>query len=198
MQPDSSRGSVGHSESLRVLPNPMSWVRHPCSYGKRFRVVLAFCLCLASLESCQGRLSGSESCRVERVRDGDSLTLQCGPSGHLAVEVRLWGIDAPELGQNPWGDAARRRLQQLATGRVTLVPVDRDSYGRVVARIYRSHRDLGLELVREGYAAIYWRYNDDQEYYRAGSAAKRKQLGIWSRPGLQQTPWRWRAQHPRQ
>jgi endonuclease YncB( thermonuclease family) len=176
----------------------MSAVPRRYSFGTRVRVVLALCLFLTPLASCEGRLSASDSCRVERVRDGDSLALRCDRTGHRAVEVRLWGIDAPELGQKPWGEAARRRLQALAAGPVTLVPVDRDSYGRVVARVYRNHRDLGLELVREGYAAVYWRYNDDRQYYHARSAAKRKQLGIWSKPGSQQTPWRWRAEHPRQ
>jgi micrococcal nuclease len=161
-------------------------------------VLLALGLGLGLLGSCEARIGTRESCWVGRVRDGDSLTLNCGRPGNSALEVRLWGIDAPELTQRPWGEAARHRLQKLAAGRVGLVRVDRDSYGRVVGRLYRNRQDVGLQLVREGYATVYTKYNHDPEYYRARAAARQAGLGIWSRPGLQQTPWKWRAEHPRE
>jgi endonuclease YncB( thermonuclease family) len=108
--------------------------------------------------------------------------------------VRVWGIDAPELDQRPWGAKAKERLRQLARSRITVEKLDRDNYGRTVARIYHNREDLGLRLVREGYVAVYARYNNDHRYRDALQQAKRKRLGIWARRGQQQTPWEWRKE----
>jgi micrococcal nuclease len=173
----------------------MTWSLQP--RRRHTAVALGLVLGLTLLGNCEAGLPAREACSVLRVRDGDSLTLICGPRNGSPVEVRLWGIDAPEIGQEPWGERAYRRLHELAAGRVILEPVDRDRYGRVVGRLYRRERDIGLQLVREGYVAVYERYNSDPTYYRARRQARGARRGIWSRPGLQQAPWRWRTAHPR-
>ena len=137
----------------------------------------------------------SDRCLVASVRDGDTLVLRCREQGE--VRVRLWGVDAPELGQPPWGREARRYLAQRAVGEVRVESVDRDRYGRLVARLYRGQQDLGLDLVRAGWAQPYERFNRREEYLAARSEARQAGLGIWSAPGLQQAPWEWRARNPR-
>jgi micrococcal nuclease len=139
-----------------------------------------------------------DACTAVRVHDGDTLTLRCGQrSDHpRRIKVRIWGIDAPELAQDHWGYRARDRLRQLARGTLRVQPVGRDDYGRTVGRVYRDAEDLGLALVREGYAAVYHRYNDDPAYLAAARDAKRSGVGIWTDDGLQRTPWAWRQQHP--
>jgi len=138
--------------------------------------------------------SPSETCRVERVLDGDSLRVLCadGP-----LEVRLHCIDAPEREQVPWAKQSRRHLRELASGQVDLVEIEKDRYGRRVAEIYGTGPGrplLNLEQVRGGHAAVYRRYCDDPRYERAEREAREAGRGIWSRPGEQQTPWkhRWR------
>jgi endonuclease YncB( thermonuclease family) len=58
-----------------------------------------------------------------------------------------------------------------------------------VAELIRlDGRNLGLELVRDGYAAVYPRYCDDDDYYAAEAAAKAAKVGIWRVPGSHQRP----------
>lgn len=131
------------------------------------------------------------SCAVVNVHDGDTITARC-PQGRL--RVRVWGIDAPEIGQRPWGYRSRDQLKKLlgSSHRVKLQVVDTDRYGRSVARLYVDGTDLGLQMVRSGQAIVYRHYNDSQRYRRAEAAARQAHLGIWSRPGSQQHPAVWR------
>ena len=152
----------------------------------------------ASATDCSATPGAASDCRVLAVNDGDTVTLSCQEAGLRRVRVRVWGIDAPEIGQRPWGELAQQRLRELASDRVTLQPVDKDDYGRLVGRLHRGNEDLGLTLVREGYARVYRRFNESPVYRQAEREARSQRRGVWSRPGDQQTPWRWRRTHPRQ
>ena len=69
--------------------------------------------------------------RVSYVVDGDSLYLD----GHKP-QLRLWGVDAPERGQTGYR-ATTDTLFNIAHGQpVTCRPVDKDRYGRDVARCF--------------------------------------------------------------
>lgn len=133
-----------------------------------------------------------ETCRVQRVLDGDSLRVLCagGP-----LEVRLYCIDAPEREQVPWAKQSRRKLRELASSQVDLVELETDRFGRRVAEVYGRGPGrplLNLEQVRSGNAAVYRHYCDDPRYERAEQEAREAGLGIWSSAGEQQTPWRFR------
>lgn len=131
------------------------------------------------------------ACAVAKVADGDTVTLNCQMH---QVKVRVWGIDAPEMGQQPWGSQSRDALAELLGNQVTLRTQTRDRYGRVVGRLYRDGEDVGLALVRNGHARVYERYNDHFSYQRAEAEAKRAERGIWRVAGMHQTPWEWRHQ----
>jgi endonuclease YncB( thermonuclease family) len=125
------------------------------------------------------------------VLDGDSLRV-----GNR--EVRLHGLDAPEMDQPCWNAAGERypcgvRVSQ-ALGRalmgrnVACHRLDTDRYGRMVARCALGIRDLGQMLVRAGGAVAYTRYSED---YVADEALARGRLrGIWS--GYLDPPESWR------
>lgn len=127
-----------------------------------------------------------------RVSDGD--TLRFGP-----VVVRLHGIDAPESGQScasagggSWacGLAATRRLEALIAGKaVTCEALDRDRYGRVVARCEASGEDLGAAMVSDGLAWAYIAYSD--AYIPQQTLAQAGGHGIWAAPS--QPAWEFRA-----
>ena len=109
-------------------------------------------------------------------------------------EVRIWGIDAPELKQScggaACGTAARDALQALVRSRtVTCVQVDRDRYKRVVASCRASGRDLGEAMVRSGNALDYRRYSRGR-YRDAERAAQARRVGMWS--GEFDRPWDYR------
>lgn len=135
------------------------------------------------------------SCAVNEVYDGDTVNVRCDDG---LLKVRLWGIDAPEMGQKPWGAQSRDQLKALLhSGNVKVRVMDVDRYERAVARLYHGDRDLGLDLVRQGRAIVYERYNDSSDYKTAQSQARRQKLGIWSRSGPQQNPEAWRRVNPR-
>lgn len=128
-------------------------------------------------------------CDLRSVHDGDTVRLDCDGASY---SVRVWGIDAPELKQKPWGEAARDALRAALPSRVRLEVIDTDRYKRTVGRLWRGNDDVGLELVRRGQVAVYEQYNDSAEYRRVEAQARRQRLGIWSVEGAQQTPWAWR------
>jgi micrococcal nuclease len=135
------------------------------------------------------------SCRISEVYDGDTVAASCD-NGKL--KVRLFGIDAPEMKQKPWGDKARAQLRYMVPHtKLRLLVMDMDRYGRVVARLYDGDRDLGLQLVRQGWAVVYAQYNSLKAYRVAQAEAKQEKLGVWSQPGSQQEPWEWRKLNPR-
>ncbi len=128
-----------------------------------------------------------------RVHDGDTLTVK-GPHGE--ERIRVWGIDAPEKGQE-FGDRSRSFARQLAQGQaVTVVPVERDQYGRLVARVELMGEDYGATLLSKGWAWHYRRYSNDKNYRRLEKEAQKKKLGLWQgeKP---LPPWDWRRENPR-
>jgi endonuclease YncB( thermonuclease family) len=126
-----------------------------------------------------------------QVIDGDSLTV-------AGTEIRLYGIDAPELKQSclrggmPWncGAEAAGALRAAAAGRETVCrPRDRDRYGRAVAVCLAGGVDLVAAMVRGGLAVSLGAYAADE---REARDARR---GLWS--SSFESPAAWRAKHPR-
>lgn len=139
--------------------------------------------------------------RVKRIFDGDSFIVLT-PMGR-EVEVRLFGIDAPERNQ-PWNRRSRQALGKLVRDReVSLEVVTVDAYGRTVALVRRTSDDLEVnrEMVRQGHAWVYRRYTQDPSLIALEALARDERRGIWSLPETERVPpWAWRTQnrHPRQ
>ncbi len=126
-----------------------------------------------------------------RVMDGDSLRLG-------ASEIRLEGIDAPELAQTcirsgrevPCGREARARLAALIGGREVACSMGRtDQYGRQLARCRADGIDINAAMVSEGHAVAYGDYEAQERDARAAAR------GMWA--GSFQRPQDWRRDHPR-
>ena len=128
-----------------------------------------------------------------RVTDGDTLRLG-------AVDIRLFGIDAPEARQmcaradgTPWpcGRAAADRLAELvAEGPVRCRPQDTDRYGRLVSICTAGGVDLGGRLVAEGLARAYARFSDAYP----GSRPRPAPPASGSGRGAAEAPWEYRAE----
>ena len=110
-----------------------------------------------------------------QVRDGDSLTIR-------GTEIRLWGVDAPELRQRG-GTQARNALRRkigLSSVRCQEAGDGQDRYGRVLARCTISDgTELNRWLVHHGLAHAYTRYTS--RYIVDERRAKRAGRGIWKR-----------------
>lgn len=124
------------------------------------------------------------------VIDGDSVYVG-------GVEVRLYGVDAPEARQTcvidggrwPCGQQATRALRRLIDGRVVACDErDRDHYGRVVAVCRLDGADVNAWLVENGWAMAYRRHA--RAYVGAESVAASAKRGIWR--GDFVAPWDWR------
>ncbi len=124
-----------------------------------------------------------------RIIDGDSVAV-------AGVEIRIYGIDAPEYRQFcfrsgrswPCGRTAKDALRALVDDReVTCRPRDQDRYGRTVAVCRVRGLDLGAAMVSAGNAVAYGAYNGEEQ---AARAARR---GIWS--SSFERPAAWRAHH---
>jgi endonuclease YncB( thermonuclease family) len=123
--------------------------------------------------------------------DGDSLRIG-------TAEVRLIGLDAPELAQTcrvsgretPCGREARAHLRRLvSSGLVTCIGAERDRYGRLLARCRVRGIDINAAMVRDGHAVAFGAYQTEEAEARAGYR------GIWA--GTFERPRDWRALHPR-
>jgi endonuclease YncB( thermonuclease family) len=127
--------------------------------------------------------------------DGDTLR---GPDG----DIRLYGIDAPELHQTcegpkgrdyPCGRDARNRLDRLTRGKALACEVrDTDRFGRAVSVCRAGDLDINRQMVTDGWAVAYpGRTDYEGEEAEARDAAR----GLWS--GAFQPPKAWRREHPR-
>ena len=112
--------------------------------------------------------------------DGDSLTVS-------GVEVRLFGVDAPEGRQTcerdgqAWrcGEAAAQQLRDLVAGKqVHCRGQGRDTYGRVLAVCSAGYDELNSTMVEQGWATAFRKYSD--AYVAPETRAKQAKLGIWS------------------
>jgi endonuclease YncB( thermonuclease family) len=134
-------------------------------------------------------------CRLDKVRDGDSLSVTCG---NQRQEVRLYCIDAPELAQRPWGKQSRTALRRFTGQTIALKVQGKDRFGRLVAEVINADgTNLNLAQLKDGQAAMYRHYCKRNNYDAAEQSAQKAHRGIWSKPGQQQRPWEYRRKHLR-
>jgi endonuclease YncB( thermonuclease family) len=157
------------------------------------RRTLSVCALLLAVPAFAGVFLGN----VVIVVDGDTLVVR--DERAVRREVRLAGIDAPELRQTcrdadgrDWscGAAARMRLAGLvAKGWMSCTPQGEDRYGRLLATCSSGAvADIGAALVRDGYAVNYSRYTSD--YAAAEHEARAARRGVWQ--GAFDNPEEWR------
>lgn len=105
------------------------------------------------------------------VVDGDTLTIQ-------NTQVRLFGVDAPEL-DHPYGKNAKGALLSLCKGHdVRAEIIAQDAHGRTVARCYLADgRDLSAEMVKLG-LAIDWAKFSNGQYRSLELPGVRKKLWL--------------------
>ena len=112
-------------------------------------------------------------------------------SSNEQVKVRLAGIDTPEKRQ-PFGNRAKQALSSLAFQKQALVEIEtKDRYGRTVGIVFVNGQNVNTELVKQGMAWVYRKYNKDKALYELESRAKKERLGLW----LDENPvppWEWR------
>lgn len=159
----------------------MKAIQHPVMRGGALAILAllfgAVTLCISSLA-----LAGSS---VEHVHDGDTFTMSDGTSSY---RVRLWAVDAPELGQEGCA-AARNFASAMVANGITLVRKG-SSYDRVVAQVLTRHGDLATLMLAGGFVMLDERYSKRTDYRAAQEFAETNRLGIWANDPT--PPWQWR------
>ncbi|WP_235953012.1 thermonuclease family protein [Salipiger sp. PrR002] len=105
------------------------------------------------------------------VTDGDTITIQ-------KTQVRLYGIDAPEL-HHPYGKKAKWAMVRLCKGHIIRAEITaEDEYGRTVAKCFLPDgRDLSEEIVKQG-LAIDWPKFSGGKYRNLEVAGVRRKLWL--------------------
>jgi endonuclease YncB( thermonuclease family) len=134
---------------------------------------------------------------VQRVIDGDTLIVRAKDAED--IKIRLYGIDAPESGQEG-GEAATKSLRSLQGRQVTVREMDTDP--RMVALVEHEGKSVNLEQVTRGQAWYYAHYCKEQpicgEIEKAEAAAREAKRGLWAKgwfwenKGEPVPPWEWR------
>lgn len=110
-------------------------------------------------------------CGKAWVTDGDTIVIK-------KTQIRLFGIDAPEL-NHPYGQKAKWAMVKLCKGHVVRAEItDVDDYGRTVAHCtLPDGRDLSAELVKMG-LAIDWPKFSGGKYAALEPPGVRKKLWL--------------------
>jgi micrococcal nuclease len=125
--------------------------------------------------------------QVVSVRDGMTMTVLIDGRNET---VRLRGVSAPELDQEPWGPASRDFLRALVEGKTVRLETDvtvRDQSKRLLADVYAGDIFVNLELVRQGMAVVSTvprNVAHEEEYRKAQEEARERGYGLWGRSPL--------------
>lgn len=174
-------------------------------YGLEKILVLWLCA-IALLAGCTAPVKPQGvTVQVERVLSGQSFLIFSSSGENTPSRVRLIGIDAPDFKQQPWGSAAKQRLEQLIEGQPLLLEFDVEQHYcyeercSKLAYVWRDEVLLNEQLIKEGCVLFSPRspntkYN--QRLARAQEWARLMGKGIWNpETPLRQTPAEFRAQN---
>ncbi|WP_066426160.1 thermonuclease family protein [Anabaena sp. 4-3] len=175
------------------MPNPQSlriWLSK-----------IALIACLLLLVSCQAKnssVANQVEVRVARVVSGQSLeVVGMAQQANMISQVRLIGLDAPDLRQYPWGEESKELLTKLVGDftqpvRLELDMAAQDKMGRTLAYLWKDNQLLNEQVIKQGYALFVERspnHKYDQRLERAQQWARIMGIGIWNpdKP-MRQTP----------
>lgn len=117
--------------------------------------------------------------RVLSIADGDTITVK---HKRRKEKIRLYGIDCPEKLQEFGTQAKVRATRLMADQSVSVIPVHRDRYGRIVAYvILEDGTNVNYALVSEGMAWWFRKYARKEIQFACREIIARTQRkGLWS------------------
>ncbi len=160
------------------------------------------------LSACDSDL---QQCSVLKINDGDTIVADCNSQ---LTRIRMLGIDAPELSQEPWGLKSKEfTATKLKPNQIIYLDFEADhydKYGRTLAYIFWNAKSLeepkvndlvllNAELLANGLAQIYL-WPNNRKYSTllksAEAQARDKQINIWNpTSGLKESPYQYRKKH---
>lgn len=129
--------------------------------------------------------------KVIGISDGD--TFRFLTEKNETVRVRLYGIDAPEKGQDYSTQSQQKLSSLIFSKQVRVEQKNKDRYGRVVGIAFVAGLNVNEEMLRSGMVWHYRQYDKNEEWARLQNEAQRKKAGLWSMPSPT-PPWEWRKE----
>ena len=117
--------------------------------------------------------------RVTRVIDGDMIRVTDRAGAH---KVRLFQIDAPELGQAYGREAAEALFRRIGGKLVRVEWTARDTSGWILGTVYLDDVEINKWMVEEGCAWHDRRTGPAPHYSAAEKKARDAKLGLWADP----------------
>ena len=126
---------------------------------------------------------------ISRVIDGDTIEFNCNGKKE---KIRIIGIDAPETvhPRKPvqcFGPEASKKMKKLVLNKKVTLKISKTSdnrgkYGRLLRYIEIDGKDIGAELIKQGFAFSYKKYPHERltEYNQFEARAKKGATGLWS------------------
>ncbi|MEM7595986.1 MAG: thermonuclease family protein [Cyanobacteria bacterium P01_A01_bin.83] len=164
-------------------------------------IKLLFTLCFILLISCSAQPDRENllAAKVTRVVSGQTVEVRLTGATEV-TKVRITGIDAPDLRQDPWGKEAKSKLSELVLGLPVLIEseLDRDRFNRINGHLWQGQTLISQQLVKsgcvlanDGYAHRYSKLlMESQEYARLMG------YGIWNpQQAMGETPSQFRLKN---
>lgn len=195
MKISANRRQKGKSKGWNwLLPIPV-WLprKRGCLYLFVLLVLLAGC---GNPQLPQGKVA-----TLGRVVSGQTIEVLLGDRNPpIRTRVRLLGIQAPDLRQDPWGEEAKRALETLLPNKTSILleleSEEKDRYDRLWAYVWHDGKSIQEELLRQG--VVMNQPVDNPRYeerlHNAREYARLLGLGIWNPENpLQETPSEFRG-----
>ncbi|GAB4555313.1 MAG: hypothetical protein Tsb0014_47920 [Pleurocapsa sp.] len=165
--------------------------------------VVIVCCGLVWLFGCHSQPANLNliSVEVTRVISGQTLEI-IEPKTNRLTQVRIMGIDAPDLKQSPWGIAAREKLTASIHNRDRIelesATITRDRFNRLITHVWHNGTLVSEQLLEEGYVLANTKYPHkySQRLMNAQEYARLMGYGIWHpQQPMRLTPRQFRSQH---
>lgn len=175
--------------------------------GAILQLSLFLCTLLTGTAALGSSAIAAESFKeavVVAIHDGDTVSLKIDGKVYRS---RLIGIDAPEMGQEPWGKMSKKNLKNMLkeSNKRVLAETDVvkiDKYDRPLVYLWMPDRSsmLNERMLREGYAYLFTIQPNSkyvERFVEAQRAAKQSGSGIWGPDGPKERPRDYKKRHPR-
>lgn len=131
---------------------------------------------------------------VKRVIDGDSILVSDPIDSSKELEVQLEGIDAPELKQDFGKEASIGLSKVIDKKNVRITWKSKDNYGRLLGQVYLEKLHVNSEMLKQGLAWHFKRYNKSEELAKMEDEARAAKRGLWAKE-LPVAPWDYRREN---
>lgn len=132
---------------------------------------------------------------VLKVVDGDTVHVET-PDG-AEKKIRLYGIDAPEGGQDFFQESKENLAKMIPAGKkVTVKKSGEDRYRRDVGVVFADGVNVNAKQVQDGSALVYYKYCKASfcaGWEKAQDRAQKARLGLWGADSVI-APWGFREQ----